>query len=311
MARAKHFFYALTILLFFAGAARAQLYGVATEEDLKSADTNTKVVVLIGESTLYSIDPDSGAATPIGPTGFAFCTGLDFHPITNVLYAVCFDAGDNQVLITIDPLTGAGTEVAMLSVEGPIQDISFRGDGTLFAYYISKPGNFLTTIDIDTGAVHFVGYSGLFGGGNGIGFGQSNDLFLADTDFVPSIPSLYLLNQSTGVASLITDLTLPPLDEGVPLINSLDLNPETGVMFGSLDNQAFSYENYLVTINTTTGEVTNIGETVDGLEAIAFLNPPFVSAIPTLSEVGMVVMGLVLLSGSLFVLIRRRRVTTV
>lgn len=311
MAKVKQFFYALTVLFLFAGAARAQLYGVASEEVFKSTDTNTKVVIPIGESTLYSIDPDTGAATPIGPTGFAFCTGLDFHPITNVLYAVCFDAGDNQVLITLNPLTGEGTEVAVLSVEGLLQDISFSGDGTLFAYFISKPGNFLATINIHTGAVNFVGDSGLSGGGNGLGFHQSNDLFLTDTDFMSSIPSLYLLNQSTGVAGLITDLTLPPLDDGLPLINSLDLNPETGVMFGSLDNQTILYENYLVTINTTTGEVTNIGETVDGLEAIAFLNPPFVSAIPALSEVGMVVMGLVLLSGSLLVLVRRRRVTRV
>ena len=118
------------------------------------------------------------------------------------------------------------------------------------------------------------------------------------------IPSLYSLNQSSGLASLVTDLTLPPFGEGFTIINSLDLNPETDVMFGSLDIQLLEYEHYLVTIDTSTGEVTNVGETVEGLEAIAFLNPR-VSNIPTMSEYGMIVLAVVLMAGAIFVLRRR------
>jgi hypothetical protein len=121
------------------------------------------------------------------------------------------------------------------------------------------------------------------------------------------VPALYLLNQSSGNAGLITDLTLPPLEEGFKVINSLDLNPETNVMFGSLDVVTLVYDNYLVTIDTETGVVTNVGETVEGLEAIAFLNTQL-SAIPTLSEYGMAGVSLALLSIALFALYRRRRV---
>ena len=177
----------------------------------------------------------------------------------------------------------------------------------MFGYFVAKGSNFLATINLNTGEVTFIGNSDLFGEGNGIGFDQFNELFLAQTDM---LPSLYVLNQSSGLASLVTDLTVPPVVENVPIFNSLDLNPETGVMFGSLDDVSFSYNNFLVTINTETGQVTNIGETVEGLEAIAFLNPR-VSNIPTMSGYGMAAVGLILLSISIIALYRRKRIAAI
>jgi len=304
MIRFAHISLSTAIFILFTGVAHAELYGVAQEEELRSAETETPRIIGFGESSLYSIDPDTGNATLIGPTGFYFCRGMDFQPGTNVLFAGCFDETDSQVLVIIDILSGNGTLVGPLNTDGLLQDFSFSGDGTLFGYFRAKPGNFLARINIHTGEVTFIGNSGLSGEGNGIGFDQFNELFLAQTDM---IPSLYLLNQSSGLASLVTDLTLPPLDEGFPLINSLDLNPVTDVMFGSLDIQNFAYEHYLITINTSTGDVTNVGETVEGLEAIAFLNPR-VSNIPVMSEYGMAAVGLALLSISILALYRRKRV---
>ena len=40
-----------------------------------------------GPSTLYSIDHTNGAATLIGDIGFERVSGMDFHPVTGVLYA--------------------------------------------------------------------------------------------------------------------------------------------------------------------------------------------------------------------------------
>ncbi len=304
MAKVIHSVIVLAVLVIFSGAARAQLYGLANEEVKQMSETNTPRINGFGESSLYLIDSATGNATLIGPTGFFFCRGLDFHPVTNVLYAGCFDGVDEQVLIVIDTESGKGTEIGLFNANGILQDFSFSRDGTLYAYFRAKVSNFLATININTGAVNEVGPSGLFGEGNGIGFDQINELFLAQTDM---IPSLYLLNQSSGLASLVTDFTLPPLDEGFTIINSMDLNPATNAMFGSLDIQQFSYEHYLVTIDTSTGVVTNVGETVEGLEAIAFLNPR-ISNIPTMSEYGMAAVGLALLSISIFALFRRKRV---
>lgn len=306
MTKIIQFILALALLVVFSGQSWAQLYGLAHEEEIMRSETNTPRINGFGESSLYLIDPDTGSAALIGPTGFYFCRGLDFQPVTNVLYAGCLNGIGEQVLIVVDTQTGQGTFVGFINAEGLLLDLSFRSDGTLFGYFISKPGNFLSTINTNNGDSNFIGESGLEGEGDGIGFDQFNDLFLADTDFVSFDPSLYLLNQSNGLATLVTGLTLPPFDEGIRLINSLDLNPETDVMFGSLDIQNFAYEHYLVTINTSTGDVTNVGETVEGLEAIAFRNPR-VSNIPTLSEYGMAAVGLALLSISIFALYRRKR----
>ncbi len=303
MTKIIQFIAVLAVLVFFSGQARAQLYGLANEEIKTMSETNTPRINGFGESSLYRIDPDTGNAALIGPTGFFFCRGLDFHPVTNVLYAGCIIEPVGDALITIDINTGQGTEIGLMNAEGLLQDLSFRSDGTLFGYFRAKGSNFLATIDLQTGQADFVGNSGLSGEGNGIGFDGVNDLFLTDTN---TLPALYLLNQSNGLGTLVADLTLPPLDEGFIVINSLDLNPGTNVMFGSLDVQAFSYDNYLVTVDTETGVVTNIGETVEGLEAIAFLNPR-VSNIPTMSEYGMAAIGLALFSISIFVLYRRKR----
>ena len=305
MMRFKYFCVCAVVFILFSGAARAELYGLAHEGNIDRAETITPRINGFGESSLYQIDPDTGNATLIGPTGFFFCAGLDFHPRTNVLYAGCQREPVGDVLITIDIITGQGTEIGEINASGILRDLSFRADGTLFGYFVAKGSNFLATVNTNSGAVDFVGDSGLSGEGNGIGFDQFNELFLAQTDMI--IPSLYLLNQSSGLASLVTDLTIPPLGEGFPVINSLDLNPETDVMFGSLDIQNFAYEHYLITINTSNGDVTNIGETVEGLEAIAFRNPR-VSNIPTLSEYGMAAAGLALLSISIFALYRRKRI---
>ena len=42
-------------------------------------------------SSLYTIDPTTGATTLIGATGFSHFTGLDFDPTSGILYAVQSD----------------------------------------------------------------------------------------------------------------------------------------------------------------------------------------------------------------------------
>ena len=139
MSKIIHFIVVIAVLVISAGAARAELYGLANEEITQMSETNTPRRIVIGESSLYLIDPDTGDATLIGPTGFFFCNSLDFHPITNVLYAGCFNdieaAGTEQVLVTIDLQTGKGTEVGPFNANGSLQDFSFDGHGTLFAYF--------------------------------------------------------------------------------------------------------------------------------------------------------------------------------
>ena len=91
-------------------------------------------------SSLYSIDPTTGAATLIRPVGVSRVSGMAFHPATGVLYAVGFAGVTTHVLLTIDTATGAGTLVGPTNVftgslcSRTVSDISFRSDGTLYAY---------------------------------------------------------------------------------------------------------------------------------------------------------------------------------
>ena len=56
-----------------------------------------------------------------------------------------------------------------------------------------------------------------------------------------------------------------------PRINALTYQPGTGVLYGSLLKGFGSQRvSYLVTVNTTTGEATIVGQTVTLLDAIAF-----------------------------------------
>lgn len=255
------------IALGTAGVAQAILYG--------AAHTGGK----FGASTLYTIDPAKGTATPVGPIGFDACSGMDFHPATAILYATCFrpatgpDPGPH-VLITIDPVTGAGTEVGLTGVEVlpsglTVSDISFRNsDHAMYAYL--KPGDGVGTIKITTGAATELGSSGSVGSGNGIAFSPADRLFHATEG------PLNTLDQKTGAATFVATLSFPVCSGGgfSPRVNAMDFQPGTGILFGSVNYGEVAVgggPNCLVTINTMTGVVTLIGLTVSGLDALAWL----------------------------------------
>jgi hypothetical protein len=66
-------------------------------------------------------------------------------------------------------------------------------------------------------------------------------------------------------------MVFPAATANFPRINAMDFQPGTGILYGSLNNgEAGQFDNYLVTVNTTTGVVTIIGRTVNGLDGLAF-----------------------------------------
>jgi hypothetical protein len=223
-----------------------------------------------GPSTLYSIDHTTGAATAIGPVGFNGVSAMDFDA-SGKLYAIGKrPSGSVSVLITINTTTGVGTEVGPTGVGnlgfgGNVSDISFReSDGALYAYL--EAGDGVGTINKLTGAATAVGRSQTACCGNGIAFSPTNVLFHSNEH------SLHTLNQLTGVATVVTSMTFPPLANDFPRINAMEYQPGTGVLFGSLiqSRSGGPRVNHLVTINTSTGVVTFVGPTVENLDAIAF-----------------------------------------
>jgi len=152
--------FVLWIAGLLATPGQAQLYGLAG-----------------GPSSIaifYSIDPATGTATEIGPTGFERCSAMDFGP-SGILYATCERPGTptpiappqapaehaaahgaadrstvraeegpflGDVLIRIDPATGLGTEIGETGCNNTVPGMSIRSsDGLIFAscFYRNPP----------------------------------------------------------------------------------------------------------------------------------------------------------------------------
>jgi len=229
----------------------------------------------VGETTLYSIDPGTGAATPIGPVGFLRVGAIAFSP-TGALFGVSRDATTGEtILIAINTTTGAGTLVGPLGSTG-LQaqfDISFRSDGTLFGVGFGSTVVDIVTINTSTGVATEVGGTGFAAPGNGLGFSIAGTLFHVDADPMPlgGDGTLYTIDQSTGAATPLAPLTFsgfPLLD--FPRINALTSSPD-GALFASVnDGGGASGPNYLGILNPGTGVVTFVGESVVGLDGLAF-----------------------------------------
>jgi len=288
----------------FTNAAEVELFGISNHSDDHSMTTTGARNDELG-STLYRVDYRTGSAIPVGPVGYHDCRGLDFHPLTGQLYATCLGESHNPVLLDINPNTGHGTKISELQFEntdfGSIRDISFRKDGTLFAYVGVKSESFLAIINPEAGVIENLGTIGLIGGGNGIA--ANVVLYHAQTDI---LPTLNVLDQTNGAGTFKTNLIIPPPANDHPIIPSMDEDTENDIFYGVLDNETPVYTFYLVTIDVDSGLVTLIGETVDGLESLAVRNPR-ITNVPTLSEYGMIALAVVFLASALLVLRRRKQ----
>ncbi|HML96542.1 MAG TPA: IPTL-CTERM sorting domain-containing protein [Thermodesulfobacteriota bacterium] len=298
----------LMVSVFASDASHAQvLYGAATGQTSGNAP-----------SSLYTIDPETGAANLIGPIGFNGVTGLEILPDGRLVGSANADTEDGNaaVLIEIDSDTGAGSLIGILgNSSNPgecsrMPDIAFSCDlGLLYGYSDSCSGNTegLHLINPDNGVATLIGPSGFTDGGNGLAVRPgTSTIFGTPIDAT----GLVILNRITGAGTVI-----PPSVGNVPnAINAMDFNPETGVLFGSFKDSGDILGNgedlgYLVTINIPDGNITVIGQTVLGLDAIVFFEEfeecGFVGSIPTLSEWGLIAMAGLL--GVICLLAIRRR----
>ena len=232
-----------------------------------------------GPSNFYQIDPSTGTATFIGPIGFDRVGALDAHPVTGVLYGTGVrpstvtsgsigpegTPGPVPVLITIDPATGAGTEVGPTGMSAQITDLSFRpSDNTLFAFdAANSPQHKLFRVDITTGLATLVGSTGFsLTTGNGMEFSKSGVLYHGDDN------SFNTLDPSTGAG---TALHSPPnYPGGTNRPSAFDFDPVTGVLYAEYKNLGSGSGDFLGTYDPVSGSGTIIGTTEPGLDAIAF-----------------------------------------
>jgi hypothetical protein len=157
-------------------------------------------------STLYTINPSTAAATPIGPLGlsFVFEGGLAFSP-GGIAYGTNGGALGADQLFTINLATGSATVVGTLSGgDRDINGLAYRSDGQLIG--LDRITNALVVIDPATAAVTLlaavpstVGGAGGMTVLNGIGYYSTS----GPGGLVPGSNTLYSFDLFTGASTPI------------------------------------------------------------------------------------------------------------
>ncbi|HZU37257.1 MAG TPA: PEP-CTERM sorting domain-containing protein [Gemmataceae bacterium] len=254
-------------------------------------------------STLYTINPTTGAATAVGAIQVGNArlaiSGLAFDTATNTLYGATAPrqngGGAPNELVKINTSTGAATPVGFFGVS--ISDLTFdTKTSTLFGWSGRVGGSSLQSINPATGQATQIGFSNTIAGGAGLAANSAGTLFM-----VPGSSSgpLDTVNKTTGQATTVANLSGAPSPFNPMFALAFD---ENDVLFGLNGD-------FLVTINTSTGamtshgEITHNGTPVSAMDAIAFAPQPNVVPEPaTLMVSGIGGVGLVWLGAW-----RRRR----
>lgn len=228
-----------------------------------------------GPGELYTLDPLTGSVLQdIGPLNDSTdlnypITGLAFNPKTGVLYGSTANSDPVTAakLVTIDIKTAQVTVIGSFNAgnsgtkPSTMADLSFDPvSGTLFGIG-SVGGPQLYSINLTNGKATLVGSTGLTStSGGGLAVNAAGEFFGSPT---PSRFGTY--NRTNGHYVNITTPDLPI--GGAYAAFSFDSN---GVLYGLDLGTEVPPTTELVTIDTDTGAVTDIGPSIDSIDAIAF-----------------------------------------
>lgn len=228
---------------------------------------------------LYIIDQTTGALVQnIGSLNDASSvnypiTGLAFHPITGLLYG---STGNNPVgtaarLVTIDPATALVTVIGSFNA-GPtnsegtpatMADIGFDAAGNLYGV-ASIGGPNLYSINLATAQATLVGANGVATSTTGGGLAISSGSVFYGT---PTASRFGTYDSGTGA---FTNIANPAKPTGGGAYGALDF--DGSVLYGLNVGSGSPPPTHLVTISAA-GVVTDIGASLDSLDAIAFQIP--------------------------------------
>ncbi|TMQ69057.1 MAG: hypothetical protein E6K81_15780, partial [Candidatus Eisenbacteria bacterium] len=197
-----------------------------------------------GPSTLATLDPVTGAATPIGPTGTGPVSGLAYDAASGTMYGINgggrFGPG---YLLTLDLTTGAATVVGPTGMTAG--SLEFGPDGNLYAGGDAINGGRIYRIDRHTGFATQLGPSGfssVTGLTLGPGFGPGPEATLSGVlraagSYTFTVTATdangcrgdreYHINVACQVIS-ISPATLPPGLVGVPYDQVVTTSGGTG-----------------------------------------------------------------------------------
>ena len=189
------------------------------------------------DDVLYSVDLTTGAATPIGPVGFAAVNSLTFA-CDGTLFGI--DDVSNR-LVRINTQTGVGTAIGPLGVDVENTGLTFDGTGTLYLSTDTQPSLF--RVDRQTGLATRVGT-----------LGQAVTGLAATTTTIFGLGgdnnnNLVTVNPATGATTSVGPLRTVQLTTG-----GLDFDAN-GTLWGIADTAAGGASR-IFTINTVTGAAT-------------------------------------------------------
>jgi hypothetical protein len=227
---------------------------------------------------LYILDPANGAVVQnVGPLNDAAggnypITGLAFHPTTGVLYGSTGNsvAGKEALFVRINSATAQVTVIGSFNA-GPVNtdgkpttmaDIGFDSAGNLYGV-ASIGGPDLYSINLTNGQATLVGPNGASTSTTGGGLAIGSGVFYG----TPTASRFGTYNSITGA---FTNIGNPAKPAG-GAYGALDFNGS--VLYGLNVGAGSPPPTHLVTINPATAAVTDLGASVNSLDAIAFRIP--------------------------------------
>jgi hypothetical protein len=175
------------------------------------------------------------------------------HAIAPATPGVCYGSTgvvDGGRLITIDPVTGAGTLIGDIVGIPAVPGLAINSAGDIYATDNLLDSN-LYRIDATTGLATFVGDLGL-DGPDGIAFDENDILYATET---AGAAKLYTVNVTTAVPTLVGSLTNLPAGHQM---TGLAFDPTDGTLYGSTGGPG---TDGIYTIDKGTGAVTLVGTT--------------------------------------------------
>ena len=214
------------------------------------------------ESTLITIDQNTGALKDtIGPVGYLI-NGLAFDPTTGNLYATTSTNDPNfQGLLTIDTLTGAGTPIGSGGWTQPNVCLACNAAGQLYAWIEFSPPTHddLVIIDKTTGTFSQFPDAGISTLTQGLDFDSSGTLWLFNAN-----QNMYTINLTTGAPTLMGTFTPQFVHHG-------KFNPDTWNYWGIDESYGINPRNIAI-IDVPSGAQLGSLPTVNDLHTLAFVS---------------------------------------
>ena len=216
--------------------------------------------------SLYTVNLGTGSATFLAPVRLngstpIGLTGMAAHPQTGVFYGITspLSTTQGQSLVTVDVNTGNATLVGEL--RHPASDVSFNRAGILFAWLTNTSQ--LGIVNLANGAITPIGTARGAGPPAGLAIDARGTAYITPNGAAGTLDTVDI---ATGTVTPGPALGEAPFPSS---INSMTFTP-SGLLLAVNSNAGVPANTRLVTINISTGKVSNIGTLPDDTDALAF-----------------------------------------